>query len=96
LEFDQYLLVFQIKDENRTAIALPVTKAVVTSGGWYFQESEMNKFQAILYIVVGLGLAGFGFAISGQAESFKIWLAMPLLMVLFGSVHLFRHRRKPN
>lgn len=51
----------------------------------------MTKRQAPIYIVGGLALAAFGFAVSGpSAPNFWLWLALPGIMVAAGIFRLLR------
>lgn len=46
-----------------------------------------NKLQGVLYMVLGLALAVFGFVVSGPTvENFWVWMLMPGIVFLAGSI----------
>lgn len=51
----------------------------------------MSKQHAPLYIVGGLALAGFGYAVSGPSTpNFGLWLVIPCVLVAGGVLRLLR------
>ena len=54
----------------------------------------MSRGQAVIYVVGGVILTGIGFIVSGPSvPNFWLWLALPGIMVVGGTIRLFMPRK---